>query len=81
MTEEFQKQRYEPPIMIDLGSMAKGKGLMCDAGYSDVTGDYCRAGPNNTVGYCSAGLNNTGTYCSAGNLNATACSAGPSPVV
>lgn len=77
MTEEFPRQRYEPPIMIDLGSMVKGRGV-CTAGNGDTIGPYCTAGPGNTSGYCSAGNSNTGTgYCTDGSGNmGTYCVAG-----
>ena len=64
--------------MIDLGSMAKGRG-QCVAGDGDNTG-YCEAGNGNTSGYCSAGNSNTGGgNCTEGNFNTgTLCSAGGS---
>jgi hypothetical protein len=80
VTDELPKPRYEPPIMIDLGIMAKGKGY-CAAGPLDTGGEYCSAGESNQIGYCSAGYGNMGTYCSAGTANQRACSAGPSPVL
>ena len=52
MTEDFPKPRYEPPIMIDLGGMAKGKGD-CVAGLTD-TGARCTAGTSNLLA-CTAG--------------------------
>lgn len=60
---EVPKPRYEPPIMIDLRSMAKGKG-------------YCAAGPNDTGGnYCTAGYSNP-TACTEGNAAYSECTSG-----
>ncbi len=55
MTEDFPKPRYEPPVMIDLGSMAKGSGqppVDCSAGSSAFRN--CTAGTAATDA-CTAG--------------------------
>lgn len=68
MIEDVPKPRYEPPIMIDLGSIAKGRG-QCIAGDGNTSG-YCSAGNSNTGGgNCTEGNFNTGTLCKAGGGN------------
>lgn len=79
MTESSAKPRYEPPTTIDLGSMAKGKGI-CSTGNSpnDLDTD-CTAGPNATQD-CSAG-GSAYRDCTAGTSAKNACTAGVSATV
>lgn len=60
MMEDFQKPRYETPIMFDLGSMAKGTGTICTGGGS---ADWdCTAGGNANWD-CTTGGNAQGDTC------------------
>lgn len=70
MTEDLQKPRYEPPIMIDLRSMAKGGGQA-----------YCAAGPLDTGTYCTAGGSNPLACTDAGNAAYNECTEGTSAVL
>lgn len=73
MTERFPKPKYEPPIVIDLGSMAKGIGALdCTPGYT-ATRD-CTQG-DTAQNNCSAGTAAL-VACSAGVSALSACSAG-----
>jgi hypothetical protein len=84
MAEEFQKPRYETPILFDLGSMAKGRGV-CETGSGVTSGPLdCTAGPS-ASNDCTAGtaaLNNCSqgvsalVACTAGNSATSACTAG-----
>ncbi len=76
MTEDSPKPKYEPPIMIDLGSMAKGSGA-CTAGLSDT--DTCTEGGAATNN-CTAGLAAGGSTCSAGSFANPTCTGGGQPV-
>jgi len=68
VTEDLPKPRYESPILIDLGGMAKGKGQ-----------SYCAAGPLDTGTYCTAGGSNP-LACTAGTAAFNACSEGTAAV-
>jgi hypothetical protein len=75
------KSKYESPILVPLGEMAKGSGL-CGTGSSALGGVYgsetCSTGTS-PVDYCSPGTNAThlgASYCSAGITAADYCSAG-----
>lgn len=72
MTEDSPKPRYEPPIMIDLGSIAKGRGA-CTAGETDTVD--CTAGPG-ALNACSQGGSATTAACTAGVSATVACTAG-----
>lgn len=72
MTEDFPKPRYEPPIMIDLGSMAKGRGA-CTAGQTDAVD--CTAGQG-AFNACSQGGSASTAACTAGDSATVACTAG-----
>lgn len=68
------KSKYESPILVPLGEMAKGTGALCEAGSSaDV---YCKAGGtavSGSPGYCQAGTVAHPGYCTAGTDASTAC--------
>jgi hypothetical protein len=78
VTEDFPKPRYEPPVMIDLGSIAKGSGqapIDCTAGASAT--NNCTAGGNATsactagtsaIQSCTNGVAATVVTCSGGSL-------------
>ncbi|MCX5713302.1 MAG: hypothetical protein NT033_00485 [Candidatus Omnitrophica bacterium] len=90
------KQKYESPILVPLGEMAKGSGA-CGGGSSVITA--CTAGSNVGTVYdatgCTAGItpvdmctagttaqNKLGSYCSGtGNSAETYCSAGVTAVL
>jgi hypothetical protein len=88
MTEDFQKPRYETPIMFDLGSMAKGSGI-CDTGSAPNADPLdCTAGPTAsracTAGdsaqvACTAGEANIGGTCSDGGHANPTCTGGGAP--
>ena len=81
---EKGKPKYESPIVVPLGEMAKGAGTggaLCAAGASPLgPGNYCAAGPVTVSaglpGYCEAGGDASPGYCTAGTTAATACTAG-----
>jgi len=67
------KSKYETPILVSLGGVAKGAGANCVPG-ATATG-YCSAG-NGATGsgaYCSAGTGANGGYCTAGVTAADYC--------
>jgi len=71
------KSKYESPVLVPLGEMAKGSGA-CVAGVSDVVD--CTAGTaalNNCTDAGVAAL----VACSAGNSAEVACSGGAEDVV
>ena len=77
--EDFQKPRYEKPIMFDLGSMAKGSGQApedCTAGGS-ATRD-CTAGVTASRN-CTAGDSAVGSTCSQGATADPTCTGGTQP--
>jgi len=66
--------KYESPILVPLGEMAKGSGGACVAGSTDAVD--CTAGTaayNNCTDAGVAAL----VACTAGNSALTACTAGP----
>jgi hypothetical protein len=77
VTEDLTKPRYESPILIDLGDMAKGKGSYCAPGPLD-TGTYCTAGGSNPLA-CTAG---TAAFnaCTEGTAAQLACTGGNAEV-
>jgi hypothetical protein len=78
------KSKYESPILIPLGEMAKGTGTgggLCSVGGNPAApGNYCSAGPvtvsAGVPGYCEAGNAASPGYCTAGTTAATACTEG-----
>ena len=70
------KSKYEAPILVPLGEMAKGSGA-CGAGSSGLP-EACSAGTGVEVSpiNCTAGTTAT-TACTAGATAQTACTAGP----
>jgi hypothetical protein len=74
VTEEFSKPRYESPILIDLSSMAKGRGY-CAAGPLD-TSEYCTAGGSNPIACTDTG-GAAQNECTMGVSATLACTAGP----
>lgn len=74
------KSKYESPIIVPLGAMAKGSGV-CTTG-SSVVPAACSAGNSDTAPGatdCTAGSGAT-SACTAGNTAQTACTAGPTNV-
>ena len=66
------KSKYESPVLVPLGEMAKGSGV-CSAGSSVVGGNWGDIG-NCTAGTCvSPGI----TDCAAGAAATQDCTAGP----
>jgi hypothetical protein len=63
--EKRTKPKYEVPIIIPLGEMAKGSGA-CSGGYLDT--DTCTAGPL------------AQTACTAGTVAHDGCTAGPQKI-
>lgn len=76
--EKSTKPKYESPILVPLGGMAKGAGVACSAGSSANTD--CVAGGGANPGFCQAGTTATPGYCTAGITAQTACSDGNSAV-
>ena len=74
------KLKYESPIIVPLGEMAKGTGANCTAGGTPTPPDnYCSAGTttvSGNPGYCSAGTIASPGYCSAGQTAASYCAGG-----
>jgi len=70
VTDDFLKPRYEPPVMIYLGNMAKG------SGQPPVD---CTAGPS-AINNCTAG-GNAQTACSAGTSAVQSCTDGVAATV
>ncbi len=69
------KPKYESPVIIPLGEMAKGTGQgECVAGSSAASN--CRGGTSANPGYCQAGPNATPGYCHAGDNALADCTAG-----
>ena len=58
--------KYETPVVVPLGGLARGIGA------------YCRAGSSPGVGDCTAG-SLAGSYCTAGTYPGTACTEGTDP--
>jgi hypothetical protein len=88
MTDDFQKPRYEIPIMFDLGGMAKGSGV-CEGGSApsinpiDCTAgvtasNACTAGTAAQTA-CTAGSTNIGATCSRGGFANPTCTGGTQP--
>jgi hypothetical protein len=83
------KAKYESPILVPLGEMAKGSGVCttgssvafpaCSAGSSHTGGVSCSTGSGfgGAVIDCTAGATAT-RACTAGATANTACTAGPS---
>jgi hypothetical protein len=71
------KSKYESPILVPLGEMAKGSGA-CGAGSSGLA-EACSAGTGVEVSpiNCTAGVSAT-TACTAGGSALSACTAGTS---
>lgn len=70
------KSKYESPVLVPLGEMAKGSGY-CRTGSGASDGD-CTSG-GSAASYCTAGTS-AGTACTAGNVaSAAACTAGTQP--
>ena len=61
-----KKPRYEPPIVVPLGEVAKGSGE-CDVGSGNASAFNCTTG-NLVLGTCDAGL--TPTSCGFGSTPA-----------
>lgn len=70
------KSKYESPVLIPLGEMAKGTGAECAAGTSAA--GNCREGGAANPGYCQAGTTAIPGYCTAGTGAQTACTDGNS---
>jgi hypothetical protein len=68
------KPKYESPVIVPLGEMARGAGAECAAG-SNAVGN-CRAGNSANPGYCQAGTIANPGYCTAGITASTACTDG-----
>jgi len=72
--------KYESPIIVPLGEMAKGTGANCTAGGTPTPpSNYCAAGEttvSGNPGYCEAGTTASPGYCSAGQLAGSYCSGG-----
>jgi len=76
------KLKYESPILVPLGEMAKGAGSDCTAGShavgnctssgSTANNGYCTAGTiaSGAAGYCSAGTTATPGYCTSSGFSA-----------
>jgi hypothetical protein len=63
------KPKYESPILVPLGEIAKGLGLCGSNGSGDADGCTSvgsSAGRAGVSGYCTEGINARGDYCSAG---------------
>ncbi|PKN38861.1 MAG: hypothetical protein CVU62_01280 [Deltaproteobacteria bacterium HGW-Deltaproteobacteria-2] len=73
--DEGTKPKYEAPIVIPLGGLAKGAGA-CTAGSGDT--DACTAGPLAQTA-CTAGVTNNGATCSDGGSASPTCTGGTSP--
>ena len=77
---EKEKPKYESPIVVPLGEMAKGTGAYCAAGGTPMPpGNYCAEGTitvSGSPGYCEAGGTASPGYCTAGTTAETACTAG-----
>ena len=60
------KSKYESPVLVLLGGVAKGAGVDCVPGAAAV--GYCSPGTtaNGGAGYCSPGSNAQPGYCTAG---------------
>ena len=74
MSDSNAKAKYEAPILVPLGAMAKGLGAACSAGSNADTD--CVAGGTANPGFCQAGTTANPGYCTAGTSAATACSDG-----
>ena len=72
--------KYESPIIVPLGEMAKGTGAYCAAGGTPTPPDtYCSAGTttvSGNPGYCSGGTTASPGYCSAGTTAGSYCTGG-----
>jgi hypothetical protein len=67
--EKRTKPKYEAPIIVPLGGLARGIGLYCTDGSSPAgTDSYCESGTFAT-GYCHNG-SAAGGYCSTGTVGA-----------
>jgi hypothetical protein len=72
------KPKYESPVIVPLGEMAKGSGV-CSTGSSVVTPSCAAGGADSAVIDCTAGPT-AARACTAGNTAQTACTAGPTNV-
>lgn len=69
MTEEDGKnRRYEPPVMMPLGALARGIGAECTAG-SGIVGGECKFGGLGGTN-CHTGGSPASGECSSGTLPA-----------
>ena len=73
--DERTKPKYEAPIVVALGEMARGAGA-CTAGPSDV--DACTAGGLAQTA-CTAGPTNNGATCTSGGSASPTCTGGAAP--
>lgn len=72
------KSKYESPVIMPLGEMARGAGPASDCvdTGSSATAGYCRAGTTASPLDCTGGTTAT-SYCTdAGTAAGTACTAG-----
>jgi len=80
------KSKYESPILVPLGGMAKGAGVDCVPGGTALgyctpgtsaqgIGAYCKPG-SSAQDYCEAGVTATDSFCSKGTLAGGACTDG-----
>lgn len=73
------KSKYESPILVPLGEMARGSGV-CAGGSSVVNTMTCSPGAADVALACSCGgtpTYNTGADCTAGYYATQDCTAGP----
>lgn len=72
-----KKSKYESPVLVPLGEMAKGSGV-CTAG-SSVVAPACGPGGADVGSYCTCGAAPTGRLedCGAGDYAYRDCTAGP----
>ncbi len=73
--EKSAQPKYEAPILVPLGEMAKGAGA-CVAGSGD-RGDCTMGGLADNA--CTAGPVNNGGTCSAGGSASPTCTGGAAP--
>ena len=73
--EKRTKPKYEAPIIVSLGGLAKGAGA-CTAGSGDT--DICTAGALAQTA-CTAGVTNNGATCSDGGSASPTCTGGMLP--
>jgi len=54
--KEGLKPKYQKPVVLDLGELARGSGLTCSpGGAAGVGGPTCQAGVRVTYGACKTG--------------------------